>query len=446
MAQQVPASIEAEQALLGSLLLYPQTADLVYEEGIEPDDFFADQNRKIFREMQQLYKEKKPIDITTLITRLTDKQLLSSVGGAEYFSYLTDVAISSTNSDYYISIIQEKSLLRRMIEVTENIRIKCMEEQYDALSVLNEAESKISEISRRRRTSDFTASKEAFDEVIKRLNEVAQSRQATGVTCGYDHLDNITNGFQKGNLIILAARPSVGKTALALNIASNVVCQNRTVALFSLEMPCIDLGNRMLSAKSTVDSNKIRTGRYLTNDDWAKIDEAKSILEKTPLYMDDATGIKVNDIMVKCRKLQSEHGLDLVIVDYLQLITANNAHADNRQQDVAEIARGLKQLARELNVPVIALSQLSRNVEQRDREPILSDLRESGAIEQDADVVMFIHRPKKKEDEAEEDNGITDLKIIIAKHRNGPIGHIWLAFDNKTNAFYTKEYRDDEYE
>jgi replicative DNA helicase len=446
MAQQVPASIEAEQALLGSLLLYPQTADLVYEEGLEPDDFFAEKNRRIFQEIQQLYKERKPIDVTTLITRLTDKQLLSSVGGAEYFGYLTDVAISSTNSDYYISIIQQKSLLRKMIEVTEGIRIKCMEEQYDPLTVLNEAESKIMEISRRRRTSDFTGSKETFDEVIKRLNEVAQNKSMTGVPSGYEHLDNITNGFQKGNLIILAARPSVGKTALALNIASNAACQNRTVALFSLEMPCVDLGNRMLSAKSTVDSNKIRTGRYLSNDDWAKIDEAKGILEKMPLYLDDSTGIKVNDIMAKCRKLQSEHGLDLIIIDYLQLVTANVTHADNRQQDVAEIARGLKQLARELDVPVIALSQLSRNVEQRDREPILSDLRESGAIEQDADIVMFIHRPKKKDDEQQEENDYTDLKIIIAKHRNGPIGSIWLAFDNKTNAFYTKEYRDDEYE
>ncbi|MBQ6655112.1 MAG: replicative DNA helicase [Erysipelotrichaceae bacterium] len=445
MAQQVPASIEAEQALLGSLLMYPQTADLVYEEGIQPDDFFLDKNKRIFREIQQLYNEKKPIDVTTLITRLTDKQQLDSVGGAEYFSYLTDVAISSTNSDYYISIIQEKSLLRKMIEVTENIRLKCMEEQYDPLTVLNEAESKISEISRSRRTSDFTTSKVTFDDVIKRLNQVSQSGEMTGVASGYDHLDNITNGFQKGNLIILAARPSVGKTALALNIASNVACRGKSVALFSLEMPYIDLGNRILASKSTVDSNKIRTGRYLSNDDWAKIDEAKSIMEKSPLYIDDSTGIKVNDIMAKCRKLQSEHGLDLIIVDYLQLISAINVHADNRQQDVAEIARGLKQMARELDVPVIALSQLSRNVEQRDREPILSDLRESGAIEQDADIVMFIHRFKKKDDEA--DNAeITDLKIILAKNRNGPIGHFWLAFDNKTNAFYTKEYRDDEYE
>ena len=445
MAQQVPASIEAEQALLGSLLLYPQTADLVYEEGIQPEDFFADKNKRIFREIQQLYNEKKPIDVTTLITRLTDKQQLDSVGGAEYFSYLTDVAISSTNSDYYISIIQEKSLLRKMIEVTEGIRIKCMEEQYDPLSVLNEAESKISEISRSRKTSAFTSSKETFDDVIKRLNQVSQTGEMTGVPSGYDHLDNITNGFQKGNLIILAARPSVGKTALALNIATNVSCRNKTVALFSLEMPYIDLGNRILASKSTVDSNKIRTGRYLSNDDWAKIDEAKSIMEKAPLYIDDSTGIKVNDIMAKCRKLQSEHGLDLIIVDYLQLISATNVHADNRQQDVAEIARGLKQMARELDVPVIALSQLSRNVEQRDREPILSDLRESGAIEQDADIVMFIHRPKKKDDE-QETPGITDLKIILAKNRNGTIGQFWLAFDNKTNAFYTKEYRDDEYE
>ncbi|MBR5049216.1 MAG: replicative DNA helicase [Erysipelotrichaceae bacterium] len=446
MAQQVPASIEAEQALLGSLLLYPQTADLVYEEGIEPEDFFSDKNRRIYREIQQLYREKKPIDVTTLITRLTDKQQISAVGGAEYFSYLTDVAISSTNSEYYISIIKDKSLLRQMIEVTENIRMKCMEEQYDPMSVLNEAESQISKISQSRRTSDFTSSKTTFDDVIKRLNEVAQSGVMTGVPSGYDHLDNITNGFQKGNLIILAARPAVGKTALALNIAANAACTNRTVALFSLEMPYIDLGNRMLSAKSTVDSQKIRTGRYLTNDDWARVDEAKSIMEKTALFIDDSTGIKVNDIMAKCRKLQSEHGLDLVIIDYLQLIDAANSRSDNRAQEVSEISRALKQMARELNVPVIALSQLSRKSEESNREPILSDLRESGAIEQDADIVMFIHRKKKENEQEEENSEIADLKIIIAKHRNGPIGNVWLAFDKKTNAFYTKEYRDDEYE
>ena len=446
MAQQVPASIETEQALLGSLLLYPETAELVYEEGLEPEDFFADKNRRIYREMQELYQEGKPIDVTSVITRLTDKQEINNVGGADYFSYLTDVAISATNSEYYISILKEKTLLRELIRFTEDIKIKAMEEQYNAMDVLDEAERKVSLISNRRRTSDFVTSKKAFEDAIRNLNLLAQSRGMTGVASGYEYLDRITNGFQKGDLIILAARPAVGKTALALNMATNAVYNNNTVALFSLEMPYLSLAERILSAKSGVDSYKIRTGQNLTNDDWARIDSTRSALEKTHLFIDDASSIKVNDITAKCRKLQNEQGLDLVIIDYLQLINARRENSDNREQDVSEISRSLKQMARELNVPVIALSQLNRSVEQREREPMLSDLRESGAIEQDADIVMFIHPVKKKDDDENADDDIVDRKLIIAKHRNGAIGDVWLAFKKSTNTFITKQYRNDEYE
>ena len=442
MPAQVPASIEAEQAILGSLLLYPQTADLAYEEDLKPSDFFLENNRRIYQVIMTLQEEKKPIDSTTVMTRLTDLQQLNSVGGAEYFSHLTDVAISATNSEYYIDTIKEKALLRRLIEVAEKIKSKAYEEQYDPADVLAEAEGEILKISRERKTSDFTTSSAAFDAAIDALRERSRDTRRTGVESGYEALDRFTNGFQKGELTILAARPAVGKTALALNFAVNAALKGKTVALFSLEMSVNQLANRMLACKSAVESDKIKTGQRLTNDDWAKIDSARDQLSRSNLYIDDSSFVKVNDIMAKCRKLQSENGLDLVIIDYLQLISSTNSRSDNRQQDIAEISRNLKILARELNIPVIALSQINREVEKAKREPVLADLRESGAIEQDADIVMFIHKPTSEvsDEEKEELSDVVDLKIIVAKQRNGATGSLWLAFDKKTNTFYNKVY------
>ena len=441
MPTSAPASIEAEQALLGSMFLYPETFRLAFEENLQPSDFFSDSNRKIYQVIVSLNEEKKPTDVASVITRLTDLQQLDNIGGVDYIMHLTDVAITSANSAYYITSIQEKALLRKLIEVSENIKKKSYEDQYNAADVLNEAESMILKVSRDRKTTEFKTSKDAFDEVIANIMKLQKTGGMTGVPSGYKYLDNNTNGFQNGDLIIVAARPSVGKTAFALNIASNAaVTYNKTIALFSLEMPVLHLTNRMLSAKSGVDSDKIRTGRYLLNSDWARIDEAKGKLEKAKLYMDDSSSIKVNDIFSKCRKLKETDGLDMVIVDYLQLIQPSTSKSDNRQQEVSEISRSLKQMARELDVPVIALSQLSRAVESKDRDPQLSDLRESGAIEQDADVVIFLHREKKATEEENEDDNQRVIKVIIAKHRNGSIGSIELAFDNATNAFIDIQY------
>jgi len=441
MPQQVPQSNESEQALLGSMMLYPDTVALTFEEDVQMSDFFSDAHKKIYQAIKALDDDKKPTDPTSVITRLADLQQLNNVGGADYVMHLTDVAISATNSDYLIKTIKEKSLLRKLIETVDDIKQKSFEEQYDALQVLNEAEAKIVEISRNRKTEDFKTSKTVFDEAIQKLNENSQKEGMTGVPTGFEDLDRITNGFQKGDIIIVAARPSVGKTAFGLNMVVNAATKhNKTVALFSLEMPAVSLANRMLAALSTVDSNKIRTGKNLQNEDWAKIDSAKRTLEKSKIYIDDSSAIKVNDIYAKCRKLKSDVGLDMVVIDYLGLITPGSERADSREREVALISRQLKLMARELEVPVVVLSQLSRLNEKEKREPRPSDLRDSGSIEQDADVVMMLHKLKEEHDENGNETNC-HLKVIIAKHRNGSIGNIALYFDKVTNTLYTEEYR-----
>ncbi len=443
MPANVPASIEAEQALLGSMFLYPQTVQLAFDEGLQVSDFFDEQNKRIYSTILALQNENKPIEVNSVITRLSDLQQLDSVGGTEYILHLTDVAISGSNSEYYLSTLKEKALLRKMIEVCEQIRVKCYEGQYAPYDVLNEAESLITQISRERKTTELTKSQDAFNELINRINYLQEHQQMTGVPSGFTYIDKVTNGFQPGDLIIVAARPSVGKTAYALNLAANAAVKySKKVAIFSLEMPVIHLAMRMLSATANVESEKIRTGKYISNKDWAQIDEAVTKLKNAQLFMDDSSAIKMNEIFAKCRKQQQETGLDMIIIDYLQLVTPSVSRGDNRQQEVSEISRSLKQLARELKVPVIALSQLSRSVEkgEKGKLPQLSDLRESGAIEQDADVVMFLHRDSKEnfnEDGSRKDD--QTIKVIIAKHRNGSLANIDLAFDSRYNAFYTKK-------
>jgi len=452
MPQQIPASLDAEQALLGLMLSYTETVSRAYEESLDSSDFLSDANKRVYRAIQKLYSERKPVDITSVITKLSDTDQLDKVGGADYIMKLSELAVSSVNSDYYIKTIMEKALLRKLIDVSEEIKNRCFEGQENPYDVLNDAESLISKVSRERKTTDFIPSEVAMEQAINQIQHLSKTRGMTGVTSGFTYLDHMTNGFQKSDLIILAARPSVGKTAFALNIAVNAATRaNNSVAVFALEMPAIQLANRMLSAKSLVDSNKLRTGQNIDNSDWAKIDQARNELAAARIFIDDSSTIKVNDIYAKCRKLQSEHGLDLVIIDYLQLISGSSSNKNgSREQEVSEISRALKQMARELNIPVIALSQLSRKVEDAGREPGLADLRESGAIEQDADIVMFLHREKqqKKEDGEEEEapKQFRDIKLIIAKHRNGSIGDLELAFEGKYNIFRNKERVHDENE
>lgn len=437
---QLPSSIDVEQALIGSMLYYPKTVNVAYEENLKPSEFFYEPNKIIYQTICDLRDEKTLVDLPSVLTRLADTNKINLVGGQAYLTQLADMAISENNCKYYINTIQSKAILRKLIEAAEKVSQNAVDNQANPLDVLNEAEKSILEVTRNRKSGDFINSKETFEGVFKNLQYLVENKGMTGVESGYSRLDNITNGFQKGDLIIVAARPSVGKTAFALNIAVNCATQyNRKVALFSLEMPAIQLGMRMLAAKSGVDSYKIRTGKGLTNTEWGQLEHAKTILQSSGLFIDESSSIKVPDIVAKCRKLQTEQGLDIVVIDYLQLVKASGDYSGNRVNEVSEISRSLKGLARELNVPVIALAQLSRGVETRtsaaDSKPKLSDLRESGAIEQDADIVIAVHDPDKYKKEDRDFSDPRTYEMLILKHRNGAVGDFKLTFQPDTNAF-----------
>ncbi|MDD6466740.1 MAG: replicative DNA helicase [Erysipelotrichaceae bacterium] len=434
MARQLPQSIDAEQSLLGSMLLYPESIRLAYEQGIEENDFYLDANRRIFSVIMGIDDEKKPVEIAGVVTRLTDLGRLQQVGGVEYLMKLADMATAPANCGYYIELIQNKALLRRLIESATEISEEGMERSYDIDEVLDHAEKKILEVTRSRKTSEFRTSKQVVQSVLKELELLQQNRGLTGVRTNFEKLDYITNGFQPGDLIILAARPSMGKTAFALNVCMNAaVLFDKKVALFSLEMPGEQLMKRMLSAKGGVQGNKLRNG-FLDNQDWNNLYDAARELQEASIFLDDSSSIRISEIFSKCRKLKSEQGLDLIIIDYLQLITGSR-ETESRQQEVSDISRSLKQLAREMECPVIALSQLSRKVESRgdDKRPMLSDLRESGSIEQDADLVIFLHSNDYYKKEKPE---IRAMKVIIAKHRNGATADVDLTFEASINTFF----------
>lgn len=441
VAKQLPYSMEAEQAILGAMLIYPKVVRDVKDQDLTPQDFYAERNQIIFQAMMYVTDAGNPLDATGLITRLTDTNQLQSVGGVEYILSLTDSAVSSANSLYYIDIIKERAHARRLIMIAEKIA----EDTFDVAKPLDElmdaAEQQILNVTRNRRTTDFRSSEQVLDEVMNKIITLrSSSEKITGIKTGYKKLDSITNGFQRGDLIILAARPSVGKTAFALNVALQASLRNpNAIAIFSLEMPSEQLMRRILSAKSEVLGDKIRSG-YINNEEMNRLNDACNEIKKTKIFMDDSAMIKMGDIFSKCRKLKAEHGLDMIIIDYLQLITGSGrGGSDNRQQEVSEISRSLKALARELDCPVIALSQLSRGVETRqDKHPLLSDLRESGSIEQDADIVIFLYREKYQQHE-ENDNGIDEVDVDIAKHRNGSTERFSLVFSKNVNAFYNKE-------
>lgn len=441
MARELPHSMEAEQSILGAMLVYPSLVRIAIDQDLHAEEFYVEAHQRIYRCMMQLVENGQNVDITTLITRLNDTNQLAAVGGADYVIKLSDSAVSSANGISYIEIIKERYHLRRLIETAEQIA----EEGFDAGSslddVLDHAEKEILEVTRSRRASEFQSSKEIVSRVIKELVALRESdNHITGVRTGYQDLDRMTNGFQRGDLIILAARPAMGKTALALNLGMYTALRNPgAVAFFSLEMPADSLMKRLLSAKSQVEGNKLRGGN-INDEELNRLNEAGNELGAAKIFIDDSASIKVSQIFSKCRKLMSEHGLSLIVIDYLQLISSGRGSGDNRQQEVSEISRNLKILAKEMNCPVIALSQLSRSVEQRnDKQPMLSDLRESGAIEQDADIVMFLYREdyykKPGEQEARADaNEVVDLNL--AKHRNGSVGHVSLVFNKSISAFY----------
>lgn len=440
MAQykQLPNSLEAEQSILGGMLIYPKVVMDVKDQDLQRSDFYAEAHQRIFDAMMYLNSNGKPIDATALLTRLNDTNELALVGGADAILSLTDHAIGSSNSIFYIDTIKSKAHLRHLIETAQSISEAGFDGSVEIDDMMDRAERQILDVTRARKTTDFRSSNAIVKDVMDEITKLrGSSEHITGIKTGYKRMDSLTNGFQRGDLIILAARPSVGKSAFALNVALQASLRNpNAIALFSLEMPCEHLMKRILSAKSQVFGEKLRSG-YLTDTEMNKLHEAANTIKECKIFMDDSALIKMSDIFSKCRKLKSEHGLDMIIIDYLQLITASgHSSGDNRQQEVSEISRQLKALAREMEVPVIALSQLSRGVESRqDKHPMLSDLRESGSIEQDADIVIFLYRETYQKTD-EEETEFDEVDVDFAKHRNGATGRFKLAFNKSINAFY----------
>ncbi|HUC93619.1 MAG TPA: replicative DNA helicase [Paenibacillus sp.] len=428
-----PQNLEAEQAVLGSILLQAE-ALVTAMERLGSEDFYSPEHGLIYEAMIELGEDNQPIDLVTLTAWLQNKQHLEEIGGVSYLAKLVSGVPTAANVDYYAQIVEEKSLLRRLIRTATQIVQNGYAASEDVGVLLSEAESRILEIANNRSSSGFISIRDVLMEVFEKVEFLYSHKGGTtGIPSGFQDLDKMTAGFQRSDLIIVAARPSVGKTAFALNIAQNVgVRAKETVAIFSLEMSAAQLVQRMICAESNVDAGRMRTG-FLEGDDWEKLTMAIGSLSEASIYIDDTPGITVADIRAKCRRLKKEKGLGMILIDYLQLIQGRGKAGENRQQEVSEISRTLKQIARELEVPVIALSQLSRGVEQRqDKRPLMSDLRESGSIEQDADIVAFLYRDDYYDKESEKKNII---EIIIAKQRNGPVGTVELAFLKQFNKF-----------
>ena len=433
-----PHNIEAEQAVIGAILLDPDSFSTAAER-IGPNDFFRAGHQVIFEAMLDLFEKGEPIDLVTVTTSLTNSNKLDIAGGVPYLTDLASSVPTAANIDYYSKIVEEKALLRRLIHTATEIVTDTFNREDQVEEVLDEAEKNILAVSGRKNVGAFKPIKDVLIEVYDNIEKLHHAKDdVTGVPTGYRDLDRMTSGFQKNDLIIIAARPSMGKTAFALNIAQNVAIRtDENVAIFSLEMGAEQLVQRMLCAEGNIDSQRLRTGK-LEQEDWGKLTMAMGSLSHAGIYIDDSPGIRVSDIRSKCRRLKQEHGLGMIIIDYLQLIQGSEKSKENRQQEVSEISRSLKGLARELEVPLIALSQLSRSVESRqDKRPMMSDLRESGSIEQDADIVGFLYRDDYYDKESEQQN----IEIIIAKQRNGPTGTVELAFVKEFNKFVDLDFQ-----
>jgi replicative DNA helicase len=442
-----PQNLEAEQAVLGGVFLrntlFHSLVDIV-----RPDDFYSPAHKLIFRSFEDLYAKNAPIDLITVTEHLTQTQLLDSVGGPVYLAELASSPVSAANALHHAGIVRAKSISRKLIEAASEIIGNCYDAQ-DIEALLDQSEQAIFQVSDVRSTTTVRTGKELVDRVFKELEKrVGRQALVTGTTTGYEKLDEMTAGLQDSDLIIVAARPSMGKTAFALNLALNAATKGETpvpTAIFSLEMSMDQIMMRLLCCQGRVDLVNLRRGS-IDDQDWAKLFDAANVISSAPLFVDDTPALSTMELRARCRRLKAEHNLGLVVVDYLQLMRASR-DIDSREQEISDISRNLKALAKELNIPVIALSQLNRKVEERgDKRPMLSDLRESGAIEQDADVIMFIYRDEvynKKDDNPKA--GIAE--IIIGKQRNGPVGEVELffkkqysRFENLTQMAYPSEY------
>jgi len=423
----LPHSIEAEQAVIGAMLM-DKEAILTSSEIVSGDDFYQSAYGVIFEAIVEIYNEGKPVDLITLQSRLKEKDVPAEISSLEFVRDLVAAVPTSANVKYYAEIVAEKAMLRRLIKLNEEIENMCYLGKEPMEAVLETTEKKVFELVQKRNTGDFVPIKQVVLNALDKIEAASKNAgSVTGIPTGFLDLDYKTAGLQPSDLILIAARPSMGKTAFVLNIAQHVAFKaNKSVAIFSLEMSKEQLANRLFALEAQVDAQSLRTGN-LKDSDWEKLIESAGIIGKSKLMIDDTPGISISELRSKCRKMKLEHGLDLIIIDYLQLMTGRvGGRSESRQQEISEISRALKGVARELNVPVVALSQLSRAVEQRpDHRPMMSDLRESGAIEQDADVVMFIYR----DDYYNKDTELKNVaEIIIAKQRNGAIGTINLTW------------------
>ena len=437
----MPQKIDAEQSILGSMFLSDKALQKIIET-INKDMFYLDSHRKIFEVIKNLADKKSPIDITTVTAELERKKLLNQVGGVEYLTQIINSVPTAANADEYVKIVEEKFLRRNLIEAGTEIANAGFSSTDDIGDILDDAEKKIFDVIRNRRGSEFKSIQDVLFKAQSDLEKLSSMKgEITGVPCGYTDIDKLTSGFHENELIIIAARPAMGKTAFALNMAVNMaLTHKKSVALFNMEMGAEQLISRMLSSVGQIEANKLRTGR-LEHQDWKRVNEAISRLADTKVYIDDTPGVTVSEIRAKCRRLaNSSDGLDCVIIDYLQLISGSAKYAGQRQQEVSEISRSLKTMAMELKVPVIALAQLSRSVEGREeKRPLLSDLRESGSIEQDADIVAFLYRDDYYNKEAAIDENTSKSEFIIAKHRNGPTATVNLVFKRDTSSFFNME-------
>lgn len=431
MMRSLPQSIEAEQSVIGAMIIDKSAIAQVFEK-LNEDDFYRDGHKVIYKAIREMYAKDMAVDLVTILEYLKTTDMLDKAGGVTYISELSSSVPTTANLSSYIKIVEEKSTLRKLIKASTSI----IEESYnsggDVEKVIDLAQKKVFDIAEKKDSKEYEALSDVLERGFLEIEKFNNRGAITGVGSGIKDLDAKTSGFQKGDMVLIAARPSMGKTTFSLNIAENAALkEGKSVVIFSLEMSKEQLAYKLLCSQANVDMLKLRTGN-LEDDDWERIARATGPLANAKIYIDDTAGISVMDMRSKCRKIKMEHGIDMILIDYLQLMSGS-AGSDNRQQEVSEISRSIKALAKEMECPVIALSQLSRAPEQRaDHRPMLSDLRESGSIEQDADVVMFLYRDEYYNKETEE-KGIGEC--IIAKQRNGPVGTVKMAWIGAHSKF-----------